>query len=201
MSGIVAIVGRPNVGKSTFFNRLTESRDAIVDEQSGVTRDRHYGTCEWNGREFSVIDTGGYAVNSDDEFEAEIRKQVHLAIDEADAIVFVVDVVSGITDLDDVVARLLRKINKPVILAVNKVDNSERQYDATEFYSLGLGEYFCVSSINGSGTGELLDDLVKILPPNYDEEEIDIPHFAVVGRPNVGKSSLTNICWEKIEIL
>lgn len=193
MSGIVAIVGRPNVGKSTLFNRLTESRDAIVDEQSGVTRDRHYGICEWNGREFSVIDTGGYAVNSDDEFEVEIRKQVHLAIEEADAIIFVVDVVSGITDLDDAVGRLLRKEKKPIVLVVNKVDNSERQYDATEFYSLGLGDYFCISSINGSGTGELLDDIVKKLPPNIDQEELDIPHFAVVGRPNVGKSSLTNI--------
>jgi len=193
MSGIVAIVGRPNVGKSTLFNRLVGGRKAIVDEASGVTRDRHYGQSEWNGREFSVIDTGGYAVNTDDIFEAEIRKQVMIAIDEADVIIFVVDVVSGITDFDEGVAKILRKVKKPLLIAVNKVDNTERQYDATEFYSLGLGDYFCISSINGSGTGDLLDAIVKKLPEAKEEIEEDLPKFAIVGRPNVGKSSLTNV--------
>ena len=192
MGNIVAIVGRPNLGKSTFFNRLTESRRAIVDEHSGVTRDRHYGKSEWNGREFSVIDTGGYVTNSDDIFEEEIRKQVIIAIEEADVIVFVVDVLSGITDHDEAVARLLRKISKPVFLLVNKVDNSERIYDAQEFYSLGLGEIYCVSSINGTGTGELLDELVKSFTKPDEMEESEIPRFAIVGRPNVGKSSLVN---------
>ena len=161
MGNIVAVVGRPNVGKSTLFNRLTESRDAIVDEVAGVTRDRHYGKAIWNGVEFSVVDTGGYVVNSDDIFEEEIRKQVIIAIEEADSILFVVDVLSGITDLDAEVAGILRKIKKPVTLAVNKVDNSDRQYDANEFYSLGLGDIHNISSINGSGTGDLLDKLVK----------------------------------------
>ncbi len=192
MGNIVAIVGRPNVGKSTFFNRLTESRHAIVDEQSGVTRDRHYGKSFWNGREFSVIDTGGYVVNSDDVFEEEIRKQVMIAIEEADIIVFLVDVLNGITDLDQSIAGILRRINKTIFLVVNKVDNSERIFDAQEFYSLGLGEIFCVSSINGTGTGEFLDAMVKEFIKPDEIKESTIPHFAVVGRPNVGKSSLIN---------
>ena len=192
MGNIVAIVGRPNVGKSTFFNRLTESKEAIVDEVSGVTRDRNYGRSEWNGKEFSVIDTGGYIINSDDIFEEEIRKQVLLAMDEANVIVFLVDVESGITDLDGAVAKMLRKIDKPVILAVNKVDNNQRIYDANVFYGLGLGDIYPVSSINGSGTGELLDDLVKLFTGEEDVEEEEIPKFAIVGRPNVGKSTLIN---------
>lgn len=192
MSTIVAIVGRPNVGKSTFFNRMIQRRDAIVDSISGVTRDRHYGKSEWNGREFSLIDTGGYVVGSDDIFEAEIDKQVELAIDEADAIVFVVDVEAGVTGMDEDVANLLRKVKKPVLLAVNKVDNSMRVNDAVEFYNLGLGEYHCISSINGSGTGELLDDLIKALPEKEEAEETELPRFAVVGRPNAGKSSFIN---------
>jgi len=165
MSRIVAIVGRPNVGKSTLFNRLTDSREAIVDEVSGVTRDRNYGMSHWNGIDFSVIDTGGYVENSDDIFEEEINKQVVLAIEEADLILFLVDVTCGIHDLDTSVASMLRKIKKKVILVVNKVDNGERLIDANEFYNLGLGEYFPLSSINGSGTGELLDEVVKSLPP------------------------------------
>ncbi len=192
MSTIVAIVGRPNVGKSTFFNRMIQRRDAIVDAVSGVTRDRHYGKSEWNGREFSLIDTGGYVVGSDDIFETEIDKQVELAIEESDAIVFVVDVESGITGMDEDVANLLRKVKKPVFLVVNKVDNAMRVNEAVEFYNLGLGEYYCISSINGSGTGELLDDLVKALPEKEEVEEIDLPRFAVVGRPNAGKSSFIN---------
>ena len=191
MSAIVAIVGRPNVGKSTFFNRLIQRREAIVDAVSGVTRDRHYGKSDWNGKEFSLIDTGGYVVGSDDVFEKEIDKQVELAIDEADAIIFMVDVESGVTGMDEDVAKLLRKVNKPVFLAVNKVDNSQRQADAVEFYSLGLGEYFPLSSINGSGTGELLDAVVEVLP-EIEEEESELPRFAVVGRPNAGKSSFIN---------
>lgn len=191
MGNIVAIVGRPNVGKSTFFNRLTESRRAIVDEQSGVTRDRHYGKVLWNGKEFSIIDTGGYVVNSEDVFEEEIRKQVLLAIEEADVVAFLVDVTSGITDLDEIIAGMLRKINKPVLLVVNKVDNSERLYDASVFYGLGLGDYFPVSSINGSGTGDMLDQLTGMLSGEAEEAE-EIPRIAVVGRPNVGKSSLIN---------
>ncbi len=193
MSNIVAIVGRPNVGKSTLFNRLTESRKAIVDETAGVTRDRNYGKSVWNGVDFSVIDTGGYVVNSDDVFEGEIRKQVHLAIDEADVIVFAVDVEGGITDLDQEVAQILRKQKKPVFLAVNKVDNNARILDAQEFYGLGLGELFCISAMNGSGTGELLDAVVDSFPKDKKvEEEEGIPKFAVVGRPNVGKSSFIN---------
>ena len=192
MGNIVAIVGRPNVGKSTLFNRLTESREAIVNEVSGVTRDRHYGRSEWNGREFSVIDTGGYVTNSADIFEDEIRKQVLLAIDESNVILFVVDVEIGITDLDESVARLLRKVDKPVLLVVNKVDNNQRQYDANEFYSLGLGDLYPISSINGSGTGDLLDELVKQFSAEEAGEEEDIPKFAIVGRPNVGKSTLIN---------
>lgn len=193
MGNIVAIVGRPNVGKSTLFNRLTESRDAIVNEESGVTRDRQYGKSVWNGREFSVADTGGYVVNSEDVFEDEIRKQVFVAIEEADAILFVVDVKTGITDMDEQVANILRRTEKKIILVVNKVDNSQLLNDAFEFYGLGLGEYVTISSANGSGTGELLDRVVETLDFNEeDEEELDIPRFAIVGRPNVGKSSLTN---------
>lgn len=191
MGAIVAIVGRPNVGKSTFFNRLIQRREAIVDAVSGVTRDRHYGKSDWNGKEFSLIDTGGYVVGSDDIFEQEIDKQVELAIDEADAIIFMVDVESGVTGMDEDVSRLLRKVDKPVFLAINKVDNAQREADAVEFYSLGLGEYYTLSSINGSGTGELLDALVKVLP-EVEEEESELPRFAVVGRPNAGKSSFIN---------
>ena len=164
MNNIVAIVGRPNVGKSTFFNRLIQRREAIVDSVSGVTRDRNYGKSEWNGKEFSVIDTGGYIKGSDDIFEAEIRRQVELAIDEADAIIFVVDVEEGITPMDDEVAKLLRKVTKPVLLVVNKVDNAMREKDAFEFYNLGLGDYYTISGMSGSGTGELLDKLVEVLP-------------------------------------
>ena len=198
MNSIVAIVGRPNVGKSTLFNRLVQRREAIVDSVSGVTRDRHYGKSDWNGKEFSLIDTGGYVKGSDDVFEGEIRKQVDLAIDEADIIVFVVDVETGVTSLDKDVATILRKITKPIFLVVNKVDNAMRDADAVEFYELGLGEYYTISSINGSGTGELLDALVKEIPKTIEEaeaEEIaaeDLPKFAVVGRPNAGKSSFIN---------
>ncbi len=192
MGNIVAIVGRPNVGKSTLFNRLTETRDAIVDEVAGVTRDRHYGKSIWNGYEFSVIDTGGYINNSDDIFEEEIRKQVLIALEEADSILFLVDVVTGVTDLDEEVAAILRKVDKPVFLAVNKVDNSDRQYDAHEFYKFGLGEIYCISSINGSGTGELLDSLVGSFKSKKDDDLADLPRYAIIGRPNVGKSSLLN---------
>ncbi len=194
MSNIVAIVGRPNVGKSTLFNRLIQRREAIVDSVSGVTRDRNYGKSEWNGKEFSVIDTGGYIRGSDDIFEAEIRKQVELAIDEADVIIFVVDVEEGITPMDDAVAKLLRKVTKPVLLAVNKVDNAMREKDAVEFYNLGLGEFFTFASISGSGTGDLLDALIDAFPekPLPTQEEIVLPRFAVVGRPNAGKSSFIN---------
>lgn len=192
MSSIVAIVGRPNVGKSTLFNRLIKRREAIVDAVSGVTRDRHYGKSDWNGREFSLIDTGGYVVGSDDVFEAEIDKQVELAIDEADAIVFVVDVESGVTGMDEEVARLLHRVDKPVFLAINKVDTAMREADAVEFYALGLGEYYTLSSMNGSGTGELLDAIVEALPEKEEEEVSELPRFAVVGRPNAGKSSFIN---------
>lgn len=192
MSNIVAIVGRPNVGKSTFFNRLIQRREAIVDAVSGVTRDRHYGKSDWNGREFTVIDTGGYVKGSDDVFEAEIDKQVELAIDEADAIIFMVDVETGVTGMDEDVANLLRKVNKPVFLTVNKVDNAQRAKDAVEFYALGLGEYYTIASINGSGTGDLLDALIEALPEKEETLEIELPRFAVVGRPNAGKSSFIN---------
>ena len=191
MGAIVAIVGRPNVGKSTFFNRLIQRREAIVDAVSGVTRDRHYGKSDWNGKEFSIIDTGGYVVGSDDVFEKEIDRQVELAIEEADAIIFMVDVETGVTGMDEDVAKLLRRVKKPVFLAVNKVDNAKRAEDAVEFYSLGLGEYFTLSSINGGGSGELLDALVEKLP-DVVEEESELPRFAVVGRPNAGKSSFIN---------
>ncbi len=194
MNNIVAIVGRPNVGKSTFFNRLIQRREAIVDSVSGVTRDRNYGKSEWNGKEFSVIDTGGYIKGSDDVFEAEIRRQVELAIDEADVIIFLVDVEEGITPMDDEVAKLLRKVTKPVLVAVNKVDNSMREKDAVEFYNLGLGEYYTIAGMSGSGTGELLDALVKLMPDAVppDENAVALPRFAVVGRPNAGKSSFIN---------
>jgi GTP-binding protein len=192
MSRIVAIVGRPNVGKSTLFNRLTDSREAIVDEVSGVTRDRNYGVSHWNGIDFSVIDTGGYVQNSDDIFEEEINKQVLLAIEESDLILFMVDVTCGIHELDSSVASLLRRVNKKVLLVVNKVDNGERLMDANEFYNLGLGDYFPLSSMNGSGTGELLDEVVKSLPEEEPGIMPDLPRIAIVGRPNVGKSSLVN---------
>jgi GTP-binding protein len=195
MSNIVAIVGRPNVGKSTLFNRLTTSRSAIVDEASGVTRDRHYGKVEWNGKEFTLIDTGGYIKGSDDVFEEEIRKQVLIAIEECDLIIFVVDVEVGITDLDQEVANLLRRSNKKVILVSNKVDNNERILDANVFYGLAVGDQlFSVSAISGSGTGDLLDEVVNHLSdePEEEEEESNIPKIAIVGRPNVGKSSLLN---------
>ncbi len=193
MNNIVAIVGRPNVGKSTLFNRLIQRREAIVDSVSGVTRDRNYGKSEWNGKEFSVIDTGGYIRGSDDVFEGEIRKQVELAIDEADVIIFVVDVEEGVTPMDDAVAKLLRKVTKPVLLAVNKVDNAMREKDAVEFYNLGLGEYFTFASISGSGTGDLLDELIRVFPEKPEApQEDELPRFAVVGRPNAGKSSFIN---------
>ena len=193
MSNMVAIVGRPNVGKSTLFNRLTESRKAIVDEIAGVTRDRHYGKGLWNGVEFTLIDTGGYIRGSKDVFEGEIRKQVELAIEEANMILFVVDVTTGITSLDESVSELLRRAKKKVFLVVNKVDNNDRIAAASEFYSLGLGgELYCLSSINGAGTGELLDVLVNQFDKPKIDEEDKLPKFAIVGRPNVGKSSLLN---------
>lgn len=192
MNNIVAIVGRPNVGKSTLFNRLIGMKKAIVDEKSGVTRDRHYGKSEWNGVSFHVIDTGGYVVNSEDIFEGEIKKQVLFAIEESDIILFMVDVVNGITDLDDDIANLLRKTRKKIILVVNKVDNNQRRYEANEFYKLGMGDLFSISSISGSGTGELLDTLVENFTVKDEKPENDLPKFAIVGRPNVGKSSLLN---------
>lgn len=191
MANIVAIVGRPNVGKSTLFNRLTESRKAIVDETAGVTRDRHYGKAEWTGRTFSVIDTGGYVVGSDDIFELEIRKQVDLAIDEANVIFFVVDVADGLTDLDKEVANLLRRSGKKIFLVVNKVDSSARMHEVHEFYALGIGEPFPISGMSGGGTGELLDAAVEAFDPD-NLEEPDLPRLAIIGQPNVGKSSLLN---------
>ena len=192
MSAIVAIVGRPNVGKSTFFNRLIKRREAIVDAVSGVTRDRHYGKTDWNGVSFSVIDTGGYLAGSDDSFEKEINKQVSLAIDEADAIIFMVNVEEGLTGMDEAVAELLRKCHKPILVAVNKVDSNNRRNDMHEFYALGFEHLYALSSVNGSGTGELLDDLVALLPEKEKQEENPLPRFAVVGRPNAGKSSFIN---------
>ncbi|MCB0819417.1 MAG: ribosome biogenesis GTPase Der [Bacteroidetes bacterium] len=192
MSNIVAIVGRPNVGKSTLFNRLTESRDAIVDEMAGVTRDRHYGKAEWQGREFTLIDTGGYVSGSEDIFEEEIRSQVKIAIEEADMLLFVVDVTMGVTDLDRDVADVVRRWSRKTMLIANKVDNHDRISMSAEFYSLGLGDPFCISSINGSGTGDMLDELVKYLPEQVIEDDEDLPRIAVVGRPNVGKSSFVN---------
>ncbi len=195
MSQLVAIVGRPNVGKSTLFNRLTQSRTAIVDETAGTTRDRQYGKVDWTGKEFSIVDTGGWVVNSEDIFEGEINKQVQLAIEQADEILFVVDAMNGVTDLDDHVAEILRKSKKPVILVANKVDSNDWLYNVPEFYKLGLGEPYPVSAMSGFGTGDLLDEVVKKLPePNADQEEAieDIPKFAIVGRPNAGKSSIIN---------
>ena len=193
MGSIVAIVGRPNVGKSTLFNRLTGTKQAIVDETAGVTRDRIYGKSDWNGVEFSVIDTGGYVVNSDDIFEEEIRKQVNLAIDEADVILLLLDVTTGLTDLDIAMANILRRSKKEVLIVANKTDTHERSYQSAEFYSLGLGDPYCISGINGLGTGDLLDEIVKrITPLQAEEAELDIPKIAIVGRPNVGKSSLIN---------
>ena len=192
MSAIVAVVGRPNVGKSTFFNRLIKRREAIVDAVSGVTRDRHYGKTDWNGVSFSVIDTGGYLAGSDDSFEKEINKQVALAIDEADAIIFMVNVEEGLTGMDEAVAELLRKCHKPILVAVNKVDSNNRRNDMHEFYALGFEHLYALSSVNGSGTGELLDDLVALLPEKEKQEENPLPRFAVVGRPNAGKSSFIN---------
>ena len=192
MSNIVAIVGRPNVGKSTLFNRLVQSRQAIVEESSGVTRDRHYGHSDWNGKSFTVIDTGGYVVGSDDIFEEEIRKQVDLAIDEADVIIFVVDGQAGVHVLDEDVAVILRKCKKKVLLGVNKTDIPSKVGEAAEFYALGLGEVYPFSAMTGTGTGELLDEVVKYLPSDTTEDYSDLPRFAVVGRPNVGKSSMIN---------
>lgn len=193
MANLVAIVGRPNVGKSTLFNRLTKSRRAIVSDEAGTTRDRQYGKCEWNGREFSVVDTGGWVVKSDDIFEDAIRKQVLVATEEADLVLFLVDVTNGVTSWDEDVAQILRRSNLPVILVANKTDNNEQYYDAAEFYSLGLGEPQCISSVTGSGTGDLLDlVLTKLKPESSELIEDGIPRFAVVGRPNSGKSSLVN---------
>lgn len=193
MGNIVAIVGRPNVGKSTLFNRLTQSRRAIVNEEAGTTRDRQYGKSEWEGREFSVIDTGGWVVNSSDVFEKEIKRHVMLAIEEADVILFLVDVQNGLTDLDEAVAQILRRSEKPIILVANKTDTFDLQFQSAEFYSLGLGEPFILSSINGLGTGELLDELLKhFKSETSDDTDEELPRFAVVGRPNAGKSSLIN---------
>lgn len=191
--GLIAIVGRPNVGKSTLFNRLVGMRKAIVDSTAGTTRDRHYGKTDWNGREYSVIDTGGYTVNSDDVFEEEIRKQVMLAIEEADVILFLVEVSTGITDLDMLMANILRRNDKKVVLVVNKVDNNNQFYGVHDFYSLGLGDPIAISSISGSGTGDLMDAITEAMPPETQPvEEDDLPKITIVGRPNVGKSSLTN---------
>ncbi len=194
MARLVAIVGRPNVGKSTLFNRLTQTRTAIVDDTSGTTRDRQYGKVDWCGQEFSIVDTGGWVVNSDDVFESEINKQVSIAIEEADVILFVVDVKNGTTDLDDKVASILRRSKKPVVLVANKSDSNEWRYNAAEFYSLGLGDPYCTSAMNGSGTGDLLDKILSLFPKKDEAEEAleEIPKFAIVGRPNAGKSSIIN---------
>lgn len=193
MGNIVAIVGRPNVGKSTLFNRLTQTRQAIVDDEAGTTRDRNYGKVEWTGKTFSLIDTGGWVVNSDDIFEEEINKQVHIAIEEADVILFVVDVLNGITDLDTQVAQILRRSKKPLVLVANKADNFDLHYSAAEFYAFGLGDPFCVSAINGSGSGDLLDAIIAKFKEEKEEEVLEeLPRIAVIGRPNAGKSSLIN---------
>ena len=192
---LVAIVGRPNVGKSTLFNRLVGMRKAIVDDTAGVTRDRHYGRCEWCGREFSVVDTGGYTTNSEDVFETAIRRQVEIAIDESDVVLFMVEAATGITDYDAEIAEVLRRSRKPVVLCVNKVDSGEKMYDTYQFYALGLGEVWSISAANGSGTGDLLDEVVRVLPEDKGpdpNDRPDLPHIAIVGKPNVGKSSLTN---------
>ena len=194
MSRLIAIVGRPNVGKSTLFNRLTQTRQAIVDPTAGTTRDRQYGKVEWCGNEFSIVDTGGWVVNSEDIFEEEINKQVNIAIEEADLIMFVVDASNGVTDLDDHVASILRRSKKPIILVANKTDIGDSHFNISEFYSLGLGDPFDISAANGSGTGDLLDEVLKIMPEKEEEEvtETSVPRFAIVGRPNAGKSSLIN---------
>ena len=192
MANIIAIVGRPNVGKSTFFNRLTESRKAIVDEQSGVTRDRHYGRVEWSGKEFTVIDTGGYVSDNEDVFNAAIREQVILALDECSVVLFMVDVHTGITDLDEDMAQVLRKTDKPIFLVANKVDSSSHQLAAAEFYNLGFGEVHQISANSGAGTGDLLDEVVKELHEESIEETDGLPKISIVGRPNVGKSSIIN---------
>lgn len=193
MSNIVAIVGRPNVGKSTLFNRLVERRQAIMDNESGVTRDRHYGVVDWTGRSFTVIDTGGYVEGSEDVFETAIREQVKLAVDEAQVILFMVDCTTGLTDLDKDFANVLRTSKKPVIITANKADNSELSYMAAEFYGLGMGEVFPIASVSGSGTGELLDEVVKHLTPEGDVEDPGLPKITILGRPNVGKSSFLNV--------
>ena len=194
MGRLVAIVGRPNVGKSTLFNRLTQSRTAIVDDTSGTTRDRQYGKVDWCGQEFSIVDTGGWVVNSEDIFEGEINKQVAIAIEEADVILFVVDAMNGVTDLDDMVAGILRRSNKPIILVANKCDSNEWRYNAAEFYSFGLGEPFCLSAVSGSGTGDILDEILKRFPPVESNDDMveELPRFAIVGRPNACKSSIIN---------
>ena len=194
MGNLVAIVGRPNVGKSTLFNRLTQSRQAIVNDEAGTTRDRQYGKVYWTGQEFSIVDTGGWVVNSDDVFEEEINKQVAIAIEEADVILFVVDAIHGITDLDDKVAAILRRSKKPTLLVANKVENNASQYSSAEFYAFGLGDPFCISAVNGSGTGELLDAVIEHFPSQNGEEELEenIPRIAVVGRPKAGNSSNNN---------
>ncbi|HEY0434605.1 MAG TPA: ribosome biogenesis GTPase Der [Chitinophagaceae bacterium] len=193
MGFTVAIAGRPNVGKSTFFNRMMEARKAIVHDTSGVTRDRQYGVADWNGKNFNLIDTGGFVPDSEDVFEREIRKQVKIAVEESNAVIFVVDVATGVTDLDESMADVLRRSNKPVFLAVNKVDNHERMLEAAEFYGLGFDRIYFLSSMTGSGTGELLDDLVALIPPEpQDSDETGLPKFAIIGQPNVGKSSLLN---------
>ncbi|MDE6279564.1 MAG: 50S ribosome-binding GTPase, partial [Paramuribaculum sp.] len=193
MGQMIAIVGRPNVGKSTLFNRLTQTRTAIVDPTAGTTRDRQYGRVDWNGKEFSIVDTGGWVVNSEDVFESEINKQVELAIEQADEILFVVDAMNGVTDLDDHVAEILRKSRKPVLLVANKVDSNDWLYNVAEFYKLGLGDPFPVSAVNGSGTGDLLDAVVEKLPEVEPDQQLEeIPKFAIVGRPNAGKSSIVN---------
>ncbi|MBQ7194431.1 MAG: ribosome biogenesis GTPase Der [Bacteroidales bacterium] len=192
---LVVIVGRPNVGKSTLFNRLVGMRKAIVDDMAGVTRDRHYGRCEWCGREFSVVDTGGYTTNSEDVFESAIRRQVEIAIEESDVVLFMVEAATGVTDYDASIAEVLRRSKKPVVLCVNKVDSGEKMYDAYQFYSLGLGEIWSISAANGSGTGDLLDEILRVLPEDETpspEDRPDLPHVAIIGKPNVGKSSLTN---------
>jgi GTP-binding protein len=197
MSNIVAIVGRPNVGKSTLFNRLIQRRDAIVDSIAGVTRDRHYGKSDWCGKEFSVIDTGGYITGSEDVFESEIRRQVELALEEATVILFVLDLQAGLTEFDKIIASLLRKTEKPVVYCVNKVDNSMLEYEATEFYGLGIEKYHTISAVNGSGTGELLDDLTSYMDENPVDDFEDLPKMAIVGRPNAGKSSIVNALFDE----
>ena len=194
MGTLVAIVGRPNVGKSTLFNRLTQSRQAIVAEEAGTTRDRQYGRVHWNGREFSIVDTGGWVVNSEDVFEEEINRQVYIAVEEADVVLFVVDNQTGVTSLDEQVAEILRRSKKPVIVVANKVDNTEDHYSASEFYSFGLGDPYCVAAVSGSGTGDVLDRVMELLPAESGQSDLDetLPRIAIVGRPNAGKSSLLN---------